>query len=114
MTFSETYRFLLQKRLETNDEILTYNEPFIKDTIHLFSRNIPEAIDFFNNDCTADEYIWISELIEDIASESRSVSLIRNYALLSNKYPQETKDYNILSFINSTMAIAESWQEDED
>ncbi|MEY8381492.1 hypothetical protein AAK979_10790 [Ileibacterium valens] len=114
MIFSKEYRSLLKKRLETNDEILTYNESFIKDTIRLFSQNIQEAIDFLNNDCTADEYIWISELIDDIAAESKSIRLIQTYASLADKYPKETKDYNIQSFINSAMAIAESWQDDED
>lgn len=114
MIFSEVYRSLLKKRMETNDEILTYNEPFIKDTIQLFSQHVQEAIDFLNNECTADEFIWISELIDDIAAESKNVRLIQTYASLADKYPKETKDYNIQSFINSAMAIAETQQDDKD
>ena len=38
----------------------------------------------------------------------------RNAKTMIEKYPEEMKSYNIKSFINSAMAIAESWQEDED
>lgn len=107
MNFAEKYRQLLKKRIETPDEILTFKDPCMKDSIALFSRNIPEAISFLNNDCTEDEYSWISEIIEDIAAESKNVELIHAYASLANKYPKETKKYNVKSFIDSALAIAE-------
>ena len=113
MAFKEDYRSLLKKRLETDDEIITYDEPFIKDTIRLFAQNIEEAIEFLKNDCTSEEYIWISELIDLIAAESKSHRLIQTYAELADKYPQETRDYHIRSFIQSAMSIADSGQADE-
>lgn len=107
MNFAEKYRELLQERIDTPSEGLTFKEPFIKDAISLFSKNIPEAIEFLKNDCTEDEYSWISEIIEDIAAESESMELIQTYASLADKYPEETKDYNVKSFINSALAIVE-------
>ena len=106
MNFAEKYRELLKKRIETPDEILSFKDPCMKGAIALFAQNIPEAIEFLKNDCTEDEYSWISEIIEDIAAESESLELIRVYASLADKYPEETKRYNVKSFIDSAMAIA--------
>ncbi len=113
MNFAEMYRSLLKERLETDDEIITYKEPFIKDAIRLFCRNIPEATEFLKHDCTANEYIYLSEIIEEIAAESESLELIQTYADLVKKYPEETKDYNMCSFINSALAIAEPDEDEE-
>lgn len=108
MIFRDVYRPLLKKRLETNDEIITYNESFIKDAINAFSKHPQAAIYFLKNECTADEYIWISEIIDDIAAKSKNLQLVETYAALADKYPQETKEYNIQSFINSAISIAKS------
>lgn len=113
MNFAETYRKLLKQRLDTHDEALTFEEPFIKDAVHLFAKNIPEAISYLNNECTEEEYGFISEIIDDIAADSKSLKLIQAYAALAEKYPKETEDYNISSFINSAMSIAQSWQDAE-
>ena len=114
MNFAETYRKLLKQRIETHNEALTFDEPFIKEAIHLFAQNIPEAIHYLENDCAEEEYGYISEIIDDIAYESKNVPLIEAYAALAEKYPEETKDYNIRSFINSAMSIVKSWQDDEE
>ncbi len=107
MNFAGKYRELLKKRIETPDEILSFKDPCMKDAISLFAKNVPEAIEFLKNDCTEDEYSWISEIIEDIAAESENLELIQVYASLADKYPDETKKYNVMSFINSALAIAE-------
>lgn len=114
MNFKDDYINLLKERIATSDEAITFDEPFIKETVKLFADNIPDAINFLKNDCTEDEYSWISEIIDDIAEESKSIELIEAYKDLAEKYPEETKRYNIKSFINSAMSIAESWQDDED
>ncbi|WP_288338953.1 hypothetical protein [uncultured Allobaculum sp.] len=114
MNFKDPYRNLLRKRIAVSDEAITFSELFIKDTVHLFAANIPDAMHFLKNNCTEDEYSWISEIIDDSAEQSKSVELIEAYKNLAEKYPEETKSYNIKSFINSAMAIAEPWQEDED
>ena len=88
MNFAETYRKLLKQRIETPNEILMFTEPFIKDAIHLFSNNIPEAISHLKNECSDEEYVYISEIIDDIASESKNLELIQTYASLAYKYPE--------------------------
>lgn len=112
--FAEEYRRLLKKRIDTHEEALTFREPFIREAIWLFAEDIPAAIDFLRKECTEDEYSWISEIIEDIAAESESVELIQAYADLAVKYPEETKRYNIQSFIDSALAIAESYQDEDE
>lgn len=79
-----------------------------KETVKLFADNIQDAISFLKNDCTEDEYSWISEIIDDIAEKSKSIELIEAYKNLAEKYPEETQRYNIKSFIDSAMLNAES------
>lgn len=113
MNFAEKYRELLKKRVEIPDEILSFKDPCMKDAISLFAKNVPEAIEFLKNDCTEDEYSWISEIIEDIAAESENLELIQAYANLAEKYPEETKRFNVKSFIDSALAIAEPDEDEE-
>lgn len=70
-------------------------------------------MEFLKYECTANEYIYLSEIIEDIAAESESPELIQTYADLAKKYPEETKDYNMWSFINSAHGIAEPDEDEE-
>lgn len=98
----------------THNEIIIFNEPFIKNTVWLFAQYIQEVLDYLNHECTAEEFVWISEIIDDIASESKNVRLIQTYASLADQNSVEIKYYNIQSFIKSSMAIAKSWQYDED
>lgn len=113
MNFASKYRELLQKRIDTPEEALTFREPFIKDAVTLFAKHVPEAIEFLKNDCTEDEYSWISDIIEKIAAESRNPELIQAYANLAEKYPEETKRFNVKSFIDSALAIAEPDEDEE-
>lgn len=98
-------------RVEYNDEALTFSEPFITDAIQLFVNNVPEAIDFLQNECSADQFAWISEIIESIAESSGSVELAQVYADLMSKFPEETEKYHISSFAESAIFFAEETAE---
>lgn len=108
MNFANEYRKLLQQRI--TDIEPTFNEQYFQEMVNLFSNHIPEAIDFLDKECTAEEFSWISEIIEAIARKSHSVSLIKVYLSLLDKYPDEAKEYNVASFAESALLIAESFE----
>ena len=45
--------------------------------IAILSEDIPSSIHFLKNDCTEDEYSWISEIIDDLAEKTGSKELIQ-------------------------------------
>ncbi len=70
-----------------------------KNEIAILSEDIPTTIEFLNNECTASEYSWISEVIENLVEVTQSKKLIECYKNLMFKYPEEYKEYNIASCI---------------
>ena len=67
----------------------------IKPEIELFSRNLQETIDFLDNDCTADQLSWMSEVFEEISAKLQSWDFIDALNRCADKYPEECKVYSI-------------------
>lgn len=78
-----------------------------KKLISLFTEDINKSIDFLDNDCTADQFSWLSEVFDEIAEITRSKAFIEALKRLAVKYPEETKTYNIMSFIESAEGVIE-------
>ena len=76
-----------------------------KQLIEILSEDIPSTIDFLNNECTASEYSWISEVLEDIIEKKPSTELVKCYRDLMNKFPDECATYNIVCAIEGAEAI---------
>ena len=71
------------------------NSPAINAEIELLSRNLQETIDFLDNDCTADQLSWMSEVFEEISAKLQSWDFIDALGRCADKYPEECKVYNI-------------------
>ena len=83
-----------------------------KKEISLLTADMDETIRFLDTECTGDEYVWLSEVFDDVAEITQSRRFIEALYRLADKYPEETKEYNILSFIES--AEAGIWDDDEE
>ena len=59
------------------------------------SEDIPATISFLKTECTASEYSWISEVIEDVVAQTQSKELAQSYKELIAKFPEECATYNI-------------------
>lgn len=68
-----------------------------------------EFIKYMQTDMTAEEYVYLSEISDEISQIKPSHNFVEAYKGLVQKYPKETKDYQIMSFIE----VAEAWAEDE-
>ena len=90
---------------ECNDEWVFGIENCWKKEIEILSQDIPSTISFLRNNCTADEYSWISEIIEDLAEHTQNRELIVVYKNLMNKYPEEYKKYNISKSVNLALDL---------
>lgn len=70
-----------------------------KSEIAILSADIPGTISFLNNECTEDEYAWISEIIDDLIETTQSKDLLECYKQLMNKFPDACSTYNIAYII---------------
>lgn len=92
---------------ETQDEWDYGIEQCHQKLIALITEDINMSIEFLDNDCTADQFSWLSEVFDEIAEATQSKEFIEALKRLAEKYPEETKTYNIMSFIESAEAIVE-------
>ena len=91
----QKFREVIRRRNETHDEYDYGVEMCNKEEVQILSEDIPSTIEYLQNQCTADEFVWISEIIDDIAEKTKSRELVECYKNLMNKYSEETKEYYI-------------------
>lgn len=70
-----------------------------KNTRKVEKENVNATISFLQNECTAEEFSWISEIIDNLAEQTRSRELVQAYKNLIDKFPEECKESNILESI---------------
>jgi len=91
----QKFKEVIRRRKETHDEYDYGVEMCNKEEIQVLAEDIPSTIEYLKNDCTADEFVWISEIIDDLAEKTRNRELMECYKSLMNKYSEETKEYYI-------------------
>lgn len=92
---------LINKRDGFQDDIDFTSNPVILDMIELMSSNVDDTIHFLDKDCTGEQFVYLSEIFDEIAEKTQSHSLIAALRRCAKKYPKETEDYNIIYFIDS-------------
>ena len=99
----------IEEETQGNDYISI--EKCWKTEIELLTADMNETLQYLESECTADEFSWISEVFEEVAEITQSKRFIEALRKLALKYPKETKEYNIISFIDS--AEAGIYEDDE-
>jgi hypothetical protein len=82
-----------------------------KKEIEMLSEDIPSTIEFLKNDCTADEYSWISEVIDEVVEKYPDKELVECYKSLMKKFPEECETYNIAGVVEICENILK-WEEE--
>lgn len=91
----EEIRTAIKQRMETDDEWdYGVKQCWEKET-ELLSRNIDATILFFENDCTDEEFLWLSEVFEEVAKETQSRKFVECLYRISEKYSDACKEYHI-------------------
>ena len=103
------YKDLVNERVNTEwefriDEICTELLSMITDNEVVFD----EFIEYMKSEMTAEEYVYLSEISDEISQKKPSHKFVEAYKFLAKKYPAETEDYHIQSFIE----VAEAWAEE--
>lgn len=104
------YKDLIKERVNTDWDYKI--DKICKDLIAMVTEDefaFNYFIEYMKNDMTAEEYVYLSEISDEISQIKPSHKFVNAYKGLSQKYPKETKDYQIISFIE----VAEAWAADE-
>lgn len=95
----DKFRDVLKERMQIHPNDGYEAEKCWKKETEILSENIEETINFLDNECTADEFSWISEIFEDIAEKTQSKEFIDCLYRVAQKFPEECKKYNIYGSI---------------
>ena len=101
MSIFKKYEELISQRKKMEGDIDYERDSVILETIELMTKDVEETIAFLDKDCTEEQFIWLSEVFDEIAQRTGSKALIDALMRVSKKYPEATEKYNINYFINS-------------
>ena len=93
------------ERENTDDEYDYGIEQCHQKMLSIIVQDPQGTVSYLRNECTANEFSWLSEIFDDIAIATNSRAIIEALYFLAEKYPDESKTYNIISFIESAEAI---------
>lgn len=106
----DEFRKVIHEREMCHDEWAYGIEQCWKKEIEILSEDIPSTIEFLKTECTADEYSWISEVIDDVVDKVPSKELVQCYKDIMSKFPEECQKYNIKGVIEICENILE-WED---
>ena len=73
-----------------------------------------EFIEYMKTEMTGNEYVYLSEISDDLSAIHPSLDFIDAYKTLAIKYPKETVDYHIAVFIEDAEGMVNYFLEDEE
>ena len=94
---SAEIRAVLHERSKTDWEYVI--ELCWKKEVEILTRNIDDTINYLDNECTADEFSWISEVFDELVEATQSRELIACFYRVAAKYPEESEKYYIVRHI---------------
>ena len=95
-----TLKEAAQFRIRENEDDYWIKD-YWKAAIEIFTKNCNETIKFFQNECTDEEFYWLSEIFEKIAEITQSKELVS--ALHSRLLKVTPENYNQQAFASEHM-----------
>lgn len=97
--FKEIIRERCRIAAECRDEWSFGIEKCWNEEIEILGEDVDATISFLQNECTAEEFSWISEIIDNLVERTRSRELLQAYKNLADKFPEECRESNILESV---------------
>ena len=92
---TEKIRKAIANRASTDDEWDYGVQQSWKEVLSIISESLDDIVDFIENDCTADEFSWLSEIYDKIIDIFPSQRIITALRKTASKYPDEAEKYNL-------------------
>lgn len=90
---------LLQKRESIEPEYDYGIDKCCEEEIELLTRDINATIDFLDHECTGEQFVWISEIFDDLVEKTQSRALIECFYRTAKCFPKEESQYYLISNI---------------
>lgn len=99
MNFKEKFKNVIceLEKMDINDDYK--HETLWEKELNIVTENIDDTIRYLQTECTASEFSWLSEIFIEIVKKCPSKEFVEELYKLAQKYPEETKKYNIMDFI---------------
>ena len=107
MNIFKEFEKLVEKRKMITGDVDYDNDPVIKEMIQLMTANIDSTIDFLKSECSEEQFIWLSEIADDITACTKSGGFVQGLRELCDKYPEAAEKYNIRYFVESAAEYLE-------
>ncbi len=95
MTIAEKYGQLVERRKQIKWDVDYESEPVILESIELLTHDMNETIDFLDHHCTAEQFVCMSEIFDEIVQKSQSREFIQCVKRTLDRFKSETKEYDI-------------------
>ncbi len=89
---TEKFRKAIAKRAATDDEWDYGVQQSWKEVLSIISESLDGIVSFIENDCTADEFSWLSEIYDEIIDIFPSKRIIVALRKTASKYPDEAEN----------------------
>lgn len=93
---TEEIRAVIEQRAVIPDEWYHFIKQYWEEETEILSRNIDDTIDFLENECTADEFSWLSEIFDNVAERTKSREFVDCLYRIADKYSEELFDTHIV------------------
>ena len=107
MLIGEKYAALIAEREKIEGDIDYDSNPVIKGMIDLLTNDVNATVSFLDKGCSESQFIWMSELFDEIAERTKSKDFIEALRRVARKYPKAVEEYNIDYFIDSAEEFIE-------
>ncbi len=89
---ADEIRAVLHQRRNTHPEWDDGIDQCWKKEVEILTRDLKDTINFFDNECTADDLYWISEVFDELVEATQSRELIACLYRAAAKYPEESEE----------------------
>ena len=102
------FKDVIAKRECTKDEAYWEVEKCWDDLVEVLCEDMPGTIRYLYTECTAREFAFLSEVLDEAVAHVPDMDFIRALRYLAEKYPEENSMCQITPFIDSAQCLIEA------
>ncbi|MBR4629478.1 MAG: hypothetical protein IKO57_03405 [Treponema sp.] len=103
--FVTTFRHLLKLNNKIGLEVYWQQNLWWEHAADFAAQHIAETINFIKNDCSAEEFISLSEIFDDITEKTKSKEFVDCIEEVAKKFPKECEKYYLQDNIKNCKII---------
>lgn len=100
ITVNEALKRFLSIRPKICDECYWQLDEYSEELSSYISSHLPETINFIRNDCSADDFSWLSEIFGEIVRKTKSREFLDCLKETARKFPEECEKHYITDTID--------------